>query len=127
MKFCERYLFSPDGRRTVPLPKGLFVGFRNGTGAVGVQQKHQIVHPGLKLPALIGVGYLHPDLQPFKDLAFVGDIRVAVDGLPFTGEALVGHDPKVPGVEDQGIAGNAGGAPPVTAPSARTWICGCTA
>ena len=60
--------------------------FRNGTGAEGFQQVHQVVHLGQQAAALIGVGNLHAGVHLFEDQGIVGDIVVFVNGIVFAGE-----------------------------------------
>ena len=65
--------------------------FRDGTGAVGIQQHHQIVHTGLKRNAFLRLADPHPGLQLFEDNAVVGDVVVAVQGVILACEGLVGQ------------------------------------
>ena len=83
--------------------------FGNRAGTVGGQKHQQIVHPILQLPAFVGFADLHPVLQLVEDKALVGNIVIFVDGVILAGEGLVGNHPEMPGIEDQGIAGDAGG------------------
>ena len=87
----------------------LSVVFLHGTGAVSLQQIHQIVHPGLEHLALVGARHLQPDLHPLEDVGIVVDVGVGPDRVLLAGEGLVGHDAQVAGAEGQGIARDAGG------------------
>ena len=81
----------------------------DGAGAVGFQQEQQVVHSGLEGFTFVGLADTHPGLQLFEHHAVAGDVVVLVDGIPLAGEGLVGDDAVVPGIVDQGIAGDAGG------------------
>ena len=88
----------------------MLVIFGNGAGAVGFQQHQQGVYPGLQFRTFVGLMNPHPGFQNLKNPRFVVNVVIFVNGVPLTGEGLVGHQPVVPGIVNQGIAGNAGGA-----------------
>ena len=103
--------FRKNSRRSIWLRRLVYSGvvLRNGTGPVGLQQKQQVIHSGLVFPALVSIRYPQPHRQLFKDHAVAGDIVVVVNGVVLAGERLVGNHPVMPGVVDQGVAGDAGG------------------
>ena len=83
--------------------------FGDGTGAVGLQQQLQVVHPALQFAALVGISDPHSVLHFFKNHAFIGNIVILVHGVPLSGKGLVGHNAVMAGIVDQSIARNAGG------------------
>ena len=80
----------------------------HSTASVCIHEPQKIVNLFSQLHTFIGFGYLHPLFHGFKDDGLIVDIVIGFQSLLTSGKGLMGHDPVVPGTEQQCVASNAG-------------------